>query len=97
VAAFLIVDVSFRDPEGAAEYRQRVPACVARHGGRFVVRGGAPTTLEGEWTPSWVTIVEFPSRADLMRWYESDDYRPLRNIRQRCASSRIVVVDALPS
>ena len=60
--AYLIADIVIADPDAYAEYRKRVLATVEAHGGRFLARGGATRTLEGDWAPQRLVIIEF-SRA----------------------------------
>lgn len=43
------------------EYRKRVPPTLAKYGGRFLVRGGAHHTVEGDWEPNRLVILECPS------------------------------------
>jgi uncharacterized protein (DUF1330 family) len=93
MTAYVIGDVEILDPAGYEEYRQGVPATIAAYGGRYLVRGGATEVAEGEWTPKRLVILEFESMARAKAWLESPEYRPLRQIRQRCAKSELVVVD----
>jgi uncharacterized protein (DUF1330 family) len=95
MAAYLVADVEVVDPAGYDEYRTAVSATIAAHGGRYLARGGAAKALEGDWTPSRLVIIEFPSLAQLRAWYESPEYRPLRQVRQRTARSRMIVVEGL--
>jgi uncharacterized protein (DUF1330 family) len=62
--AYLIAEIDVTDRELYDEYRKGVPATVAAHGGRFVVRGGATETLEGGWSTSrcWRCARAPPSR-----------------------------------
>ena len=41
MAAYLIADIEITDPEAFERYRTQVPATIAAHGGRYLVRGGA--------------------------------------------------------
>ena len=59
--AYVIADVTVTDPATMEEYRKQVPATIAKYGGRYLVRGGAHQTLEGEWKPSRLVILEFPA------------------------------------
>jgi uncharacterized protein (DUF1330 family) len=61
MAAYVIVDVEVTEPEPYEEYRRRVPATLERYGGRFAVRGGRYETLEGDWKPQRIVVLEFPS------------------------------------
>ncbi|MER3513043.1 MAG: DUF1330 domain-containing protein, partial [Chloroflexota bacterium] len=83
MAAYVIVDIQVTDPAGYAEYRQLAPPIVAAYGGRYLVRGGALETLEGNWTPQRLVILEFPSLAQAKAWWDAPEYRPLREMRQR--------------
>ena len=82
-------------PEQLAEYRERNTDAVARHGGRFIVRGGPHETLEGKWAPVRLVIMEFPDMDAARAWYESDEYAPLRELRQSASDTDIVVVSGV--
>ena len=94
--AYVIASVSAaRDQEKLAEYRARNTEAVARHGGRFIVRGGSHETLEGAWSPVRLVIMEFPDVSAARAWYHSDDYAPLRELRQSASDTDIVLVDGV--
>lgn len=59
--AYVINDMEITDPVLFEEYRMLSPATVAQYGGRFLVRGGRCETLEGDWSPKRLVILEFPS------------------------------------
>jgi uncharacterized protein (DUF1330 family) len=93
--AYLIADIDVTDSVGYDEYRARVPAVIAAHGGRYLVRGGASEVLEGAWRPKRSAIIEFPSLAAFKAFWESAEYRPLKELRERSAKSNLVVVEGL--
>ena len=93
MSAYVVVDVEVTDPAGFEEYRQQVPASIARFGGRYIVRGGNAETLEGSWAPKRVVILEFPDRATARAWWSSQDYAAAKALRQRCARTQLIVVD----
>ena len=95
MAAYLIANVEVTDPAAYEEYKKQAPATIAAYGGRYLARGGAIEVLEGDWTPSRVVILEFPSMAQLKKWYDSPEYRPLCQIRGRTTRSSAVVVEGL--
>ncbi len=95
MAAYVIVDIQVTDPAGYAEYRQLAPPIVAAYGGKYLVRGGALETLEGDWAPQRLVILEFPNVAQAKAWWDSPEYRPLREMRQRTTLSRMVVVEGV--
>jgi len=95
MAAYLIADIVIGDPDAYAEYRKRVLVTVEAHGGRFLARGGSTRTLEGDWAPQRLVIIEFPSTADLTRWYDSPEYRPLIELRKRASTGSLLAVEGV--
>jgi len=95
MAAYFIVDVEVTDPAGFEEYRQLVPGTVQKYGGRFLVRGGAVETLEGDWQPKRVVVLEFPSLEQAKRWYNSEDYRDPKALRFKTAKSKLILVEGI--
>jgi uncharacterized protein (DUF1330 family) len=70
MAAYVIVRVlEVRDTAWRAEYAPKTAALVEKHGGKFLVRGGAKESLEGnEKLPSNIVVVEFPSMEHHVGW-----------------------------
>jgi uncharacterized protein (DUF1330 family) len=92
--AFALFDnLQVDDPEALAEYAARVTPIVERFGGRYVVRGGEWETLEGQWSPRFPVMIEFPDLAAARAWYHSDAYRPLRDLRHRAATVNAVLME----
>jgi uncharacterized protein (DUF1330 family) len=95
MAAYVIADIEVTDSAGFAEYQQKVPATIAAHGGRYLVRGGAVEVAEGHWSPNRCVVLEFADMAQLKKWYGSPEYRPLIAIRERTTRSNLVFVDGV--
>jgi uncharacterized protein (DUF1330 family) len=93
--AYVIADVEVTDPAGFEEYRQQVPATVAKYGGRFLVRGGALETVEGEWRPKRFVVLEFPTLEQAKRWYDSPEYKGPKALRQRTAKTKVLLVEGV--
>ena len=56
---YMIIEIEVKDPGTCAQYMEKVPATVIQYGGRYLVRGGAPTPLTGGWKPERIIILEF--------------------------------------
>jgi uncharacterized protein (DUF1330 family) len=93
MAAYVIANVSVKDAALFEEYRKRVPDTIARHGGKYLVRGGKHQTLEGVWEPSRLVVLEFPSLGQARRWYDSEDYREHKALRMNSAVTDVVLVE----
>jgi uncharacterized protein (DUF1330 family) len=68
---------------------------VTAHGGRYVVRGGKVDTLEGDWRPGRVVLLEFPSAEKAHAWWNSEMYRPAKALRHETAKADMIVVECL--
>ena len=79
---YVIAIVDVKNAEGYAVYSKQVPATIEKYGGRYLVRGGKTEVREGEWPGPRTVILEFPSLARALEWYDSPEYKPLRPIRQ---------------
>ena len=95
MAAYVIVDIHITDPRTYEEYKKQAYPTVQAFGGRYLARGGAVETLEGEWVPGRTVVLEFPSLQKAKEWWGSDLYAPIRAVRQRSARTRMVVVEGV--
>ena len=91
--AYFIVEVHVTNPEPYAAYRDLATASVARHGGRFLVRGGAITPLEADWQPERFVVIEFPSVDAAKAFYFSDDYQEALKVRLANSIGKSFIVD----
>jgi uncharacterized protein (DUF1330 family) len=92
VSAYVVVEVDVENPEGYAEYAPLATESVAKHGGRFLVRGGKSEVWEGEWAAR-IVVLEFESLDAARAWYFSDDYQAAAAIRHRHSHARMVAVE----
>jgi uncharacterized protein (DUF1330 family) len=90
---YVIVEIDVLDPAGYEEYRNQAGATVAAYGGKYIVRGGATETLEGDWKPKRLVVLEFESVQRAKDWWNSQEYRELKKMRQRTAHAKMIVVE----
>ena len=93
--AYVLVEIAVSDPEAFEVYKAMAPAAVAKHGGRYLARGGAHELLEGVGDPGRVTLLEFPDADAARRWYDSPEYREARAARADAATGRFIVVEGV--
>ena len=91
--AYAIAAESVLDHGMFDEYRREVPATLSPFGGKFVVRGGDLTIVEGEWPNPRLVIIEFPSRADADGWYKSAAYQKVISLRHKSTTGSLIIVD----
>lgn len=87
MAAYLIAEHIITDAAKFEEYRTRVAPMIAKHGGKYLTKGGTHKMPEGgHWAPQRVVIIEFPDMKSLDVWYKSAEYQPLIALRKACTS-----------
>ena len=95
MSAYVIVEVTIDDPVEYEEYKKLTPAAVTAFDGRFIVRGGETDTLEGDWNPERIVVLEFPSVERAKEWWASEEYSKAKVIRQRSAFTKMLVVEGV--
>ena len=95
--AYVLVDCEVTDLARYEIYKTMAPAAIAKFGGRYLVRGGATTLLEGSWTPNRVVVLEFPDSDTARRFYDSPEYRAARTARVGAALMNMLLVEGIPA
>lgn len=97
MTAYVITDIHVSDETRYAGYKALSPDAIAAAGGRFLARGGSVTTLEGDWRPSRVVVVEFDSLQAARTFYDSTLYRQARDARAGATERfNMICVEGLP-
>jgi uncharacterized protein (DUF1330 family) len=95
MAAYIIVDVKIYNSLAYEEYKKLTPASIAAYKGKFIVRGGAAETLEGDWDPGRVVVLEFPDTDQAKRWWSSTEYASIKLMRQGASSTKMILVEGV--
>ncbi|HYY56032.1 MAG TPA: DUF1330 domain-containing protein [Pyrinomonadaceae bacterium] len=95
MSAYVVSEIEVLDEERYEVYKQLVPPSIAAYGGRFLARGGALETLEGEWSPKRIVILEFPSAAQAKAWWSSTEYAEAKDLRHATSRTRMILVEGL--
>lgn len=93
--AYVLADIEVTDAAAYERYRALAPAAIAKYGGKYLVRGGATTVLEGNWQPHRVVVLEFPDVATAQRFYDSPEYAAARAVRAGAAKMSLFAVEGL--
>jgi uncharacterized protein (DUF1330 family) len=95
MSAFIVAELEVLDNERFETYKQMVPPSLVPYGGRFIVRGGGVETLEGEWSPKRLVILEFPSMEQARAWWGSEGYSEAKALRQATASTQMILAEGV--
>ena len=91
--AYVLAEIEVTNPEGYKGYTAVVGESIAKHGGRFLVRGGTTQGLEGEWPARRRVILEFPSVEAAKTWWDSPEYAKPRELRRANSSGRLLLLE----
>ena len=95
MAAYVIVEVDVHDEAEYEDYKKLTPGSIAAYDGKFLIRGGKASTLEGDWEPKRIVLLEFPSVQRAHEWWNSESYALAKTIRQRTSTTRMIVVEGV--
>jgi uncharacterized protein (DUF1330 family) len=94
--AYILARIEVTDPMRYKEYTDRTPPVLAEHGGRFLVRGGPVTVLEGPDEKRRLVVIEFPSVEKAKAFFKSPGYDAAKQFRIGAARAEFLVVEGVP-
>lgn len=95
MTAYVIVDINVTDPARYEEYKQLAAPTVELYGGKYIARGGKTETLEGDWSPTRLVILQFDNSEQAKNWLNSTEYSQARALRHETAISQMVVIEGV--
>jgi len=88
--AYLIGHITIKDADKWADYKSRVPATLAPHGGEVVFRGTVDTVFAGEHPHTDVVVIRFPDAAATRAWHDSPAYQALLPLRHAATDGVLI-------
>lgn len=95
MSALVIVEIDIHDMDLYKSYTLLTPDTIAAYDGKFLVRGGETTLLEGDWQPKRLVVLEFPSVDRAKAWWHSDTYGKAKEIRQQAATTKMIIAEGV--
>lgn len=96
MTAFIIGRMKIHNKDWVEEYFAKVPDLIERSGGKFVVKGGSPSVLEGlDPLPDSIFIIEYESREAATAFWRSPEFAPFIKLRQTGSTLDAILVDGL--
>ena len=94
-AGYVVAEVKVNDPTTFKEYAAQVPATLAPFGGRYLVRAGKSTPVEGDPPKGNIVVIAFDNIGQAEGWEHSQAYEAIKPLRHRSAISRIFIVQGV--
>jgi uncharacterized protein (DUF1330 family) len=95
MTAYVIVDINVTDPVRYEDYKRLAAPTVELYGGKYIARGGRTETLEGDWAPTRLVILQFENIELAKTWLNSSEYSQARHLRHETAISQMVVIEGV--
>ncbi len=92
MSAYFIARVEITDREQYKKYLDAVPEIIKKYDGRVLARTEQALTLEGPAENRRIIVIEFPSAGRASEFYNSEEYRAARKLREHAGNGQIIVV-----
>lgn len=94
MSAFVVVDTDIKNPEAYEQYKKLAKPIAEKFGGVYRVRGGAIDVRETDlWSPTRIVIIEFPDVQSARAFVDSEEYAPVKPIRNDNADCTLFIVE----
>ena len=93
---FVIFEAEVKDKATYGPFAQIAVKELQAQGGKFIVLGATPDVLSGSQTSNAVSISQWASKEDAVRWFNSDVMKPVREAQAKYTVTRLSVVEGKP-
>ena len=94
MTAYVIGNITVKDPEKWAEYRSLVPETLAPWGAELVLRGKEAKVLSGQYCHTDTVVIRFPDTGSVAGWHNSPAYQAIVPLRTQAADVDLVSFEA---
>ena len=95
MSAYFIIQINITNPENYKDYIVQVTPIVKKFGGEYIIRGGKSENVEGIWPFERTVVLKFPSYEMVKKWHDSEEYRPIRKIREDNSEGNAIIIDGV--
>ena len=95
MSAYVIVQINITNEEKYKEYLNRVTNIVEKFNGKYIVRAGKYKVMLGQWNYKRNVIVKFPDYETAINWYNSEEYSPIKKIREDNSEGNFIIIEGI--
>ena len=96
MALYAVIDITVKDQAKLKEYVAGHLPTIGLFGGKILSRGFDPAVVSGCWAPRLLVIHEWPCREQFQAWYNSEEYRPWKELREDACDMNMVLLGDAP-
>ena len=93
MSGYFVLQIEWTSDEARRTYVERLGNMIEKHGGEFIVAAREYRVVEGSWRPGLFLIIRFPTTEALSAWYDSEEYRSVREYRLANSRSDAIVAE----
>ena len=91
-AGYAIFNINVTNPENYKHYIEQVVSVAKKFGAEYIIRGGENQVIEGTWQHPRTVVMRFPSYEKALEWYNSAEYKPIKQIRLDNAETNGIII-----
>ena len=95
MAGYFIIQINVTNHEKYKKYIEKVTPIVKKFGGEYIVRAGQSNNVEGVWPYERTVVLKFPTYEMVKNWHDSEEYRPIRKIREDNSECNAIIIEGL--
>ena len=85
---------SINDPDAFAAYQKSASTSFTQYRAKFLLNSRNVETLDGDWHPSGVVVVEFETYELAKKFYDSPEYQAVIKQRFDSADSAVIIAES---
>lgn len=93
MSAYFVANIRVKDEAAYQAYLDEVDGVFSQFNGTYLSVDPHPEVVEGNWSYSRLVLIQFPDKAALKRWYESDAYQTILKHRLAGADCDSIIVE----
>ena len=93
MSGYYVLQIQWSSEDAKRTYVDKLGSMIEKNGGAFIVASKEYQVAEGSWRDGSFIIIKFPTMEALRAWYDSPEYRPVREFRLAHSRSDAVIVE----
>ena len=95
MSAYAILQININNQENYKKYLSQVTKIVKKYQGQYIVRGAKFEVVLGKWDYQRTVVVRFPSYDIAFKWYNSEEYAPIKKIREDNSKCNCIIIEGV--